>query len=632
MAPKRALYGNLGAARAGIMKRPEDPDLPSPPTPAAISPNSSSYTSPMYSPEPAHMPSPLAIKKPVNPTRFSLRQLTRSLTKTLGSNTFEEHELEDIRNSSVSLGSNDTDDQYAQAVPHSYITAPQPSYFPANAMSPVTPTSPTIPEDLGAPTAEKPQVQSKSEGWTDNQNVEPLTSMVPDDSSLQMGRMGISISTTAEKDMPSNPYYDDIDSWCASSSIYTRDDRRLSNQRQSHASQHQSNPFIRHSNNNGDRYADDRENYYDNSPFYGDDQATFTAATQQPYHPDDQEELGRDTISKFIENYRPHNDSASSSGPLPDSFESYDMNEAPMAANEASEMSQFDFGLEEEQQHDSDEMDNPFEDVHEHATTMRTRSIGLPPHEMAPPAPAFEYDDIPFLNRRYDFSEVFSNMSSCSYGETRNLLQISQYNPPAPHIPELGLQPSSSYSQPEGPAFGLSSSNPQLVDSSPRPPQEALDQAEQIFEDAAANAQQQDDEIPAIWGRRSSVSMLHDKKRTSNLEGNKSDPDSYPTADAAGEEDKADWETLAGHSQDGRNSIESMADYSSEGSSDDLGFQPQRSYPSPSNQNLSPNPPNFVFPNPVPVRSLFQKLCFVSANLQNGTRYFHFFRGTLAHV
>src|SRR4051812_49394659 len=114
MAPRRALYGNVSAARAGIIRRPEDSlsedqsSLPIPPTPAAISPNSSSYTSPMYSPEPVHVPSPLAVKKAANPSRFSITRLTRSLTK----HTFENHELQDMRKSSVSLASNETDDQY----------------------------------------------------------------------------------------------------------------------------------------------------------------------------------------------------------------------------------------------------------------------------------------------------------------------------------------------------------------------------------------------------------------------------------------------------------------------------------------------------------------------------------------
>ncbi|KAI8932440.1 hypothetical protein NX059_010626 [Plenodomus lindquistii] len=47
MALKRPLYGDLHAARAGIFQRDAaNLDLPSPPTPTAISPNSSAYTSP----------------------------------------------------------------------------------------------------------------------------------------------------------------------------------------------------------------------------------------------------------------------------------------------------------------------------------------------------------------------------------------------------------------------------------------------------------------------------------------------------------------------------------------------------------------------------------------------------------
>ena len=63
---------------------PPPQDLPPlPPTPVAESPGSSLYTSPLHSPDSNFEISPLAVKKPANESRFSLKQLTRSLTKKL---------------------------------------------------------------------------------------------------------------------------------------------------------------------------------------------------------------------------------------------------------------------------------------------------------------------------------------------------------------------------------------------------------------------------------------------------------------------------------------------------------------------------------------------------------------------
>jgi hypothetical protein len=90
MAPKRALYGDFTTAHAGILRRTDvsfsgsNLDLPQPPTPAAISPDSSAYTSPMYSPESHFAPPPLAVQKASTDSRFSLKQLTRTLTNKLG--------------------------------------------------------------------------------------------------------------------------------------------------------------------------------------------------------------------------------------------------------------------------------------------------------------------------------------------------------------------------------------------------------------------------------------------------------------------------------------------------------------------------------------------------------------------
>ena len=98
MAPKRPLYGDFTAAHAGIVRRADNLSaaslsaLPLPPVPAAISPVSSAYTSPIYSPESRLAPSPLAVQKAPAESRFSLKQLTRSLTQRLAKNTSLERE------------------------------------------------------------------------------------------------------------------------------------------------------------------------------------------------------------------------------------------------------------------------------------------------------------------------------------------------------------------------------------------------------------------------------------------------------------------------------------------------------------------------------------------------------------
>ena len=114
MAPKRPLYGDFTAAHAGILRRADNlsaaslSTLPLPPVPAAISPVSSAYTSPIYSHESRLAPSPLAVQKAPAESRFSLKQLTRSLTQRLARNTSlereheKDEELQQLRNSSMS--------------------------------------------------------------------------------------------------------------------------------------------------------------------------------------------------------------------------------------------------------------------------------------------------------------------------------------------------------------------------------------------------------------------------------------------------------------------------------------------------------------------------------------------------
>ncbi|KAF1851296.1 uncharacterized protein K460DRAFT_271764 [Cucurbitaria berberidis CBS 394.84] len=618
MAPKRALYGDLNSAHAGIMRRADDSfsgsilDLPLPPTPAAISPSSSAYTSPIYSPESINAPSPLLITKPTNETRFSLRHLTRTLTKKLGKSPIDTNgeELQDLRNTSVSLASIDMDGEYPRPLTQSYVATPQASYFPASQVSPITPTSPTSPEESATFSSQEHEVEFPRKHSIKHYDMAPLTSMVPDAPSTQMGRTDNAQFSLSEEGTLSKPYYDDLDSIYPSSSIYTGDDQRKSIYQQSLGSNRQSNPFdARYSGIDASGFA----NEYNRESLYGYDSARMGSRqmsrplTQDLYHRSiDPGDAKADTISKLIDEYNPEEMVGNSSCLSHEQTANvYEMGSSPPGDSDrrqpsrvTSGLSQFEFDLRQKApQACNHEFVGPIQHVLARRPTI-TRDLGSPPREAAPLAPAFEYEEAISNPPRPGISEIFSNGSSYSYGDTRNLLQIPQSQASFPQALHQSLEPSSSYSQPEVKALEPSSSYSQAGgQATPQTPQEALDQADQIFQDVVTEHQQSNPTIPAMWVRRSSGSLLLSKKITNQSSGDRKD---LEPAVRVVEEDKGDWETLAADSQKGRGSLDSIADYSSsEGTRNSLGLGSKGSLPSWAKQNHSQGGSHYSHPSPL---------------------------------
>lgn len=613
MAPKRALYGDISSAHAGILRRADDSfsssnlDLPLPPTPAAVSPNSSTYTSPLYSPESHYAPSPLAVSKAQNDSRFSLKHLTRSLTKRLGKTPEKQHaqELDEFRNREVSIASASMDGDYSRPLNETYVAAPQPTYYPIGPVSPITPTSITSPREPSCEQDEDKEVEMPRKHSMQRHDTEPLTSMFPEDPSTHIGRVHDPRESMSEGYLLSRPYYDDLDSIYPSSSIYTGDDHRKSNYQQSLI--RQSNPFLHYSEVDANNFATE---YHHDSLYQYTDRSDRgrKAATPTTYQPEGSRGDGQaDTISKIIEQYDPNTSEQSShscqSRPSSDDHEAVGFAQLPPAdrlerAELASDLSQFEFGLYHNNKNFYD--DDVAKPVQPELSRRPTgaRDVGLPPRAPAPLAPPFQYDAMPFAFPRPELSEMFSNRSSYSYGDTRNLLQIPQTDLSIPLIAGQHLQTSSSYSQPEAKTLGTSSSYSQgLQTPSPQTPQEALDQAERIFEHATSEHHQKKGSIPAIWAQRSSGSLIMNKKLSNSLvEENQQNGDL-----AAADENDGDWESVAGDGRGVRESLGSIADYSSsEGTRNSLGLASQGSLPSWTNHHsrgLS------VYSHPSPVRA-----------------------------
>ncbi|KAI4920992.1 hypothetical protein J4E85_009107 [Alternaria conjuncta] len=571
MAPKRAVYGDFRAAHAGILRRPEDEpeqshmELPLEPSPAALSPNSSSYTSPPYSPESVSAPSPLTIKPPARESRFSLKGLTRTLTKKLTKtpSALQGEELQEMRSENVSKASISMEGEFPRPLHQTYITTPETSYFPVGPMSPATPSSPLSPEGFHAFTPAFPQAFSPGQNEAEASRgqsaglyqTDSLASMLPDEHSTEIGRLDESHLPYSTEGGFSKPYYDDLDSIYPSSSIYTADGHRKSMYQQGLQSDRNSsgNPFARLSGINASDFANE---YNPNSSYdYGDSNRMSRQLSrpfaQDMYHPSVEERDPKtDTISKLIDEYSPH-----------------DAANAPMATHYEGKGK----GV---QQTGSGSRRPPI-----------TQHPGSPPREAAPLAPAFEYDEAPFVPPRLPMSGMFSDESRYSYGDTRNLLRISESDVSFQPAMKGTLEPSSSYSQPEARTLEPSSSysqgdNPQ----SPHTPREALEQAEQIFQDTA-NKHQDDRKIPAMWARRNSASLMLSKSATNRSSGV---PEEFDTplggGDAAITGDKADWETVGGNSRDSKGHeslLSSIADYSSsEGTRNSLGLNSDGSLPS----------------------------------------------------
>lgn len=638
MAPKRALYGDLSSAYQNITsRRTDDPpatpnlDLPVPPIPVARSPGSSQYTSPLYSPDSDYAVSPLSVRKPGSESRFSLKQLTRSLTKKLGKTPekVEEQELQDFSESRVSIASASFDGEYPRPLKQSY---------PA-----VTPKSPSFSGEL--PTSHSPvSPLGQTAGWRDSDvSVEydqftshqydsaPLTSMVPDDPSSQLARGEESElhPSLSGSDMLTKPYYDDLQSIYPSSSVYTGDGQAQSNYAPSLSSTRQSNPYMRYS-GGADALAKD---YQQGGPYAHSNSRRTSRRTSRPLTQDifrrsiaQQGNEKTDTISKFIDHYG-EGDGTNTSMPTLNEHRTSDNDlrtsasgafedavglERPQPARITSGLSQFEFNI------PQDNDDPLIQPGFARKPAIAYSPAGSPPPVAAPLAPAFEYDEFFQAQQRPEQSGMFSGASS--YGDTRQLLQLSQpmvaeaVDPEAlgPPSPGRALEPSSSYSQPD-------------AQPSPHTPQEALDQAEQIFESARAERKEEAG-IPAMWARRSSGNLLRSKQFVDNDADARDDyhqrVPSFAVDDAVDNngdwetengslqhqrvdprEDIGDWETENG-SQIGRPSADmrdSIADYSSsEGSGSSLGFS--RSLPR-VEQPVESGSSYYNYPSPLPAHN-----------------------------
>jgi hypothetical protein len=575
MAPKRSLYGDLNTAYSSIAARRAAEDspasylnLPLPPTPAAFTPGSSAYSSPTFSYESNLAVSPLALRKePGNESRFSLAQLTRSLTKKLVKT--PESTPHELKNIAAHAATPHLDGQYPRPLDETYRMAPITYDHPAFRSPNSTLSSPQDSDfSIEQPRHYSRRVESS-----------PLASMVPDDPSTQVGR-GASYQRTSvsDGDLLSRPYYEDMASIYPGSSIYSHegddDTRRYP---PSLYSKRKSNPFgplnVAASDYN-------RNSLYAYAPSNNDSHRSSRAPTQNYFRlskPEGNEKT--DTISKFIDQYGQVG--ATHSLPIINTGESKELApaERPSLVRGASGFSQFDFALHD----DADVNQNRVSTVPSFQPgrgrkAMITQVAGSPPRTR-PPAldPAFEYDKNSKPLPRLETLNLFSGASS--YGDTRNLLLITPHKDKSsgalvPPVSRPMLEPSSSYSQQSGQA-------------SPHTPQEALDQAERIFGEAAAD--NQDAAIPAMWARRGSGNLLPNNRQSKNT-------DSAGIDDA--EEEKGDWETVGSGNRIMRYSVgDSIADYSSSDESrNSLGFTEGGSLPVIDQQDSS----FYRHPSPLP--------------------------------
>lgn len=633
MAPKRALYGDLNAAHAGIMRRAEDafsssnPELPLPPTPAAISPDSSAYTLPSFSPESNFAPPPLAVSKAQNESRFSLKQLTRTLTKRLGKTPEKQQqgrELQDLRNSNRSPALVSMEGTFPRPLQETYVTTPQSAYFPLGPISPVTPTSPFSPQEDSFTRDEDDEVEFPRRHSVQRYNSEPLASLIPDgDDSTQMGRIEYQRTSWSDGNLVSRPYYDELDSIYPSSSVYTSDDHRKSNYQQSLASTSQSNPFLRYSGMDSDSFAND----YNRDSLYG-----YSVRSNRKSKSLSQDMYQRmamkgktDTISKIIDQYDPNviasNTTSMQSDNIADHYiqssaepythDEFSSSDHQQQSRVTSGLSQFQFGIRDEDEDVERGRPGGNIDVEQPALNRKPtiiRDAGPPPRKPAPLAPPFQYGEASYSVPPPESSGMFSNRSDYSYGDTRNLLEIPRTSGLGLSISQQLLPTSSSYSQPAGNSLQPSSSYSQRAASPcPPTPQEALDQADEIFQNAANEQRPSEKGIPAIWARRGSGSLLLAKQNSSQtLENRKSSGSAALGQRLSGNANEADWESVAGNSHGVRDSYDSAGEYgsiadysSSEGTRNSLGLNSDGSLPSWTGQNHSQGPSIYSHPSPI---------------------------------
>lgn len=603
MARKRPLYGDVDAARAGILQRLEDAAkdsfhrLPSAPTPTAVSPSSSSYTSPMYSPESVNAPPPLATRRPATESRFSLKQLTRSLSRKVGRDSAldEGQELQVMRSEPTTV---------SRPSEYDYVSTPQASYFPGH-YSPLRPNiasrerhtyDDTVYSSMSPIDHEVEYPRRHTHNLYDE---EGLTSMIPDDPSTQVGRIDGSKISQPEDATTSKAYYDDLDSIYPSSSIYTGEGQRLSNYQQSLTSNRLSKPFLRYSSVGASDFTSDqnRQSFAGYSDVHRLSYQASRPATQDFHHQSvDQGNANTDTISKIIDEYSPEEVASNPSlGRLDEAAV-----ESPNRTSLASGF--FDIHLRSSEEDDNGPGLTKMGSVPSRRPTI-TVDPSRPPQDTLPLEPAFEYDDIPFLTPpRMGAPVILSNDSSLySYGDTQNLLQMGQSEVAVPKAQrqalgssssysqvEVGrlepsssysqdevkvIEPSSSYSQTKVKLLEPSSSYSQKTAQSPGTPQKALDEAERIFQEAFKERKREEEKLPAMWALRGLGSQVVSKNMHDRSSG--ASYDAVNTSSARNSKDvamdKADWETVAGNSLRGRDSMDSLADYSSSESSRNVG-------------------------------------------------------------
>lgn len=602
MAPKRALYGDLNAAYASIISRRGDEGLPPlqlnmplPPTPVAQSPMSSAFDSPLQSPQSNATDSPFTDRKPANESRFSLKQITRSFTRRF-SKTPErarEEELQEFSDSRVSLASASFDGEFPRPLERSYRgMTPRSPTFTDEPPTPVSPLDRAVHVMLQS---SSPPLAEQSRHSAQRIFSAPLASMVPDDPSIELGRAGDERRYVSDSDFTTKPYYDDLGSIYPSSSVYTSESRRHSKYEQRDSGNRKSNLSWATRGAAGalaEEYKSDAIDYSilsrrSSKPL---EQAMFHRSLQL-------EGEKTDTISKFIDQYESV-DGSNASQPLlsePKSknvgFQepSSDVYQDAAARRYTSQLAPFDFDLSPSEDSSKEEIPLLPPGTGETGKTMLAPPPGLPPSMPAPLAPAFEYDDTFESPKR---SEISSR--SPSYGDTRQLLQFSQpiieQAGPIQVVPEV----SSSYSQPAVSPNGTT-------------PQKALDQAEEIFAQAARQRPEQS--IPTMWSKRvSNHNLLRNKSNNGlDIQEKVEEQDSSFNAATYEEEEDVDWETVGNHSPSRgiRVSIgESIADYSSSdgtrSSRDSLGFSgPFPVYEEPP----SPMPPgSCIYQHPTPLR------------------------------
>lgn len=133
-----------------------------------------------------------------------------------------------MRDQNISRASISKNGEYPRPLDQTYVTTPETSYFPVGPMSPMTPVSPASLQTFHAFSPEQNGMEIAQMDEEDEVEVEPLSSMIPDEPSTQIGRIDDSQLPYSVEGGFAKPYYDDLDSIYPSSSIYTGDDRHRS--------------------------------------------------------------------------------------------------------------------------------------------------------------------------------------------------------------------------------------------------------------------------------------------------------------------------------------------------------------------------------------------------------------------